>query len=153
MATSRIIEAIDRYIAELVTARALIAANTGANSDKVREMAPGNRRKRSPIEKGARPAATAAPVAVRILPAKERRSRRATPKSTVRDGGALSGVAPRGPVVVRAAEIAEQKARTNAASASGESTPVAQDTFQELAREVARRLGKPTGARLDATRS
>jgi hypothetical protein len=105
------------------------------------------------MESIARPAAIATQVAVQILPPKERRSRKAMAKSNVKEIGALGGIAPRGPVVVRAAEVAEQKAKTSATPPAGESKPAVQNAFQDLAREVARRLGRTTAVSLDAMRS
>ncbi|MFC5861501.1 hypothetical protein ACFPT7_04295 [Acidicapsa dinghuensis] len=145
MAISRILEAIDTYIAELVSARELLAKSIEAASEQEHERQgyeSSQKKRRAPMKQIAAPTTASAPVSVKIIPPKERRGRGARQKSHLRESGALGVSTPRSPVVVRAAEVAEQKAKIHGVRSNDRPKDLPADSLQGLAREVARRLGR-----------
>lgn len=144
MAIQHIVEMIDAYIKQLKSARTLLVEQSNSLHSKDRHAVDPQRKQKQVATKSAAAPSTVTMVEVQVLPPKLPRNSRGSVRSGTTEHTALGGSIPQGPVVVRRAEVAQNAAKAK----QSEPVPSSGGILQELAQEVARRLGQNGKTRL-----
>jgi hypothetical protein len=147
MAIEGIISAIDEYIGRLRAARDLITSPR--NQPEMSKKTPLKRKSRRKRDSIGTPVTSPSirEVAIQIIPARLPREQRRRVKPAVPRISALGGPVPKGPVVIPPSDLARIRSLSNQVQSplKGPQSTGSGGALEELAREVAKRLGSVRG--------